>query len=427
MKYFWVVKSSTIRLIVVLATVSILGITLTQVYWVRRAFDLKETEFDRQVNTALFNVAQQIFAINQTPSPANNPVRQVSTNYYIVMVNSEIDANLVEFLLRSEFEKRNIQADFEYGIYDCTNEKMVYGNYVKLSESKSKNERSTSLPKWTNSGYYFGVQFPNREGQLLNQMGIWSFSSVVLLVVIIFFGYTLFVILKQKRLSEIQKDFINNMTHEFKTPISTIAVSTEVLKDPSILHQPERLSRYATIIENENNRLKQHVERVLQMARLEKQDVDLKKETLNLHELISEVVQSMRVALQEKSGNVQLDFAATQPEIEADRHHMTNVIYNLLDNAIKYCRTQPQIKFQTQSSRNGLVLIVSDNGIGISDENKKHIFQKFYRVPTGNVHDVKGFGLGLHYVNQIIKAHRGKIAVNSELGKGCTFTILLPA
>jgi two-component system, OmpR family, phosphate regulon sensor histidine kinase PhoR len=420
------VKSSTIRLIVVMATLSILGIAITQIYWVSRAFDLKETEFDRQVNTALYNVASQIFTINNTPSPANNPVKQLSTNYYIVMVNSEIDASLLEFLLRSEFEKRNIQADFEYGVYDCTNEKMVYGNYVKLSETKARIEKNTSLPKWSDSDYYFGVQFPNREGQILNQMGIWSFSTAVLLVVCIFFGYTLFVILKQKRLSEIQKDFINNMTHEFKTPISTIAVSTEVLKDPNILHQPERLTRYTSIIENENKRLKQHVERVLQMARLDKGDAGLKKEDLNLHEIINEVADSIQVPLQERNGNIQLKLEAARPEIQADRHHLGNVIFNLLDNAIKYCISRPEIRIISEQHPHGIQLIVQDNGIGISEENRKRIFQKFYRVPTGNIHDVKGFGLGLHYVKQIVEAHRGRISVSSEPGKGCTFTIFLP-
>lgn len=419
-------KSSTIRFIVVLATISILGISITQIYWVKRAFGLKEAEFDRQVNTALFNVASQIFSLNNTPSPANNPVKQISTNYYVVMVNSDIDANLLEFLLRSEFEKRNIQADFEYGIYDCTHEKMVYGNYVKLSDKVSKREQNPNLPKWVNAGYYFGVQFPNREAQILNQMGIWSFSSAVLLIVIVFFGYTLFVILKQKRLSEIQKDFINNMTHEFKTPISTIAVSTEVLKDTNIAQQPERLLQYATIIENENKRLKQHVERVLQMAKLDKEDVGLKKETVNLHEIIQEVAQSIDLALQERQGSIQLNLNARSSNLPADRHHLTNVIFNLLDNAIKYCTSKPSIAIQTELNAGTLSLTVKDNGIGISDENKRRIFQKFYRVPTGNVHDVKGFGLGLHYVKQIVEAHRGRITVASEPGKGCAFTILLP-
>lgn len=418
-------KTSTIRFVVILAALSIIGITITQIYWVRRAFDLKEQEFERTVNTALYNVAHQIFEINKTPSPANNPVKQLSTNYFIVMVNSEIDASLLEFLLRTEFERRNIVTDFEYGVYDCFHERMVYGDYVPLQTTKEKTT-SKKLPKWANQGYYFGVQFPNRAAHITNQMGIWSFSSVVLLLVIVFFAYTLFVILKQKRLSEIQKDFINNMTHEFKTPIATIAVSTEVLKDPNIVNQPERLMNYTGIIEKENTRLKHQVERVLQMARLDKEDIGLKKESLDVHQLIHDSIRHSSVALHEKKGNVDVELNAALHELPADRLHLTNVFNNLLDNAIKYCKNIPEIKIRTSNHDQGVVIEVSDNGIGIGHENKKRVFQKFYRVPTGNVHDVKGFGLGLSYVKTVVEAHKGKISLQSELGKGCLFKIQLP-
>lgn len=418
-------KSSTIRLVVILAALSIIGITITQVYWVRRAFDLKEAEFERTVNTALYNVAHQIFDINRTASPAINPVKQVSTNYFVVMVNSEVEPSLLEVLLRNEFERRNIRADFEYGVYDCHSERMIYGDYVPLQTSREI-KSSHKFPKWATQGYYFGVQFPNREGHLTNQMGIWSFSSVVLLLVIVFFAYTLFVILKQRRLSEVQKDFINNMTHEFKTPLATIAVSAEVLKDPGIVKQPERLMNYAVIIEKENIRLKQQVERVLQMARLDKEQVNLKKERVSVHQLIHEAVRHQSVSLQEKGGNINLSLDAGDDTLDADRLHLTNAINNLLDNAIKYCKGVPDILVCTKEEGDNLVIEVKDNGIGIGQESFKRIFQKFYRVPTGNVHDVKGFGLGLSYVKTIIEAHKGNITVQSVLGEGSVFRITLP-
>ncbi len=419
-------KNSSIRLIIILAVVCILGITITQLYWVRRAFDLKESEFDRTVNAALFNVAHQIYDINHTPSPAMNPVKQVSTNYFIVQVNGEVDVSLLEFLLKSEFEKRNIRHDFEYGVYDCSSEKMRYGDYVSLQQASKEKVTSKKLPTWSHYAYYFGVQFPNREAQLINQMGIWSFSSVVLLIVILFFGYTLFVILKQKRLSEIQKDFINNMTHEFKTPISTIAVSTEVLKDPNIVHQPERLLNYTTIIEKENTRLKQQVERVLQVARLDKEDIGLKKEMVDMHQIVQDAIKNISGSLHERRGTIECDLRATRHTFEADKLHLTNVLYNLIDNAIKYCKTSPHIVIRTSDAHRNLLLEVEDNGIGISPENQKRVFQKFFRVPTGNVHDVKGFGIGLNYVKSIIEAHKGNIRLESDLGKGCVFKISLP-
>lgn len=422
--YLYSVRNSTIRLIVILATLSITGITITQLYWVRRAFDLKEAEFERTVTAALYNVAQQIYDINDTPSPSNNPVKQLSTNYFVVMVNNELNARLLEFLLRTEFEKRNIMVDFEYGIYDCTHEKIIYGNYVPL-KSKQKNI-SNSLPQWSTHGYYFGVQFPNREAHIINQMGIWSFSSVVLLLVIVFFAYTLFVILKQKRLSEVQKDFINNMTHEFKTPISTIAVSAEVLKDPNIVNQPERLLNYTTIIEKENLRLKQQVERVLQMARLDKEDIGLKKERVEMNQLIQDAIRNTSVALHERRGKVKEECDSSPCLLHVDKLHITNALANLLDNAIKYCRVEPEIIIKTWHHAKGITVEVQDNGIGISSENHKRVFQQFFRVPTGNVHDVKGFGLGLSYVKTIIEAHGGTITLRSEVGKGSLFRFFLP-
>jgi two-component system phosphate regulon sensor histidine kinase PhoR len=392
---------------------------------VRKAFDLKANQFNADVNRALENVASRIHDINKTPIPANSLVNQESSNYFTVMVNGPIDSNLLGFLLKNEFDRSNITADYEFGVYDCSKQCMTGGNYI--SPTKNKIPPSLSeLPALKMDGYYFGVRFPQIEANLISQMGIWGFSSVVMLVVIFFFAYTLFVILKQRRLSEVQKDFINNMTHEFKTPLSTIAISTGVLKDPSIIQAPERLINYATIIENETNRLKQQVERVLQMARLEKNNLTLKRETTDLHELISESVKNNTVALQKKSGKFELYLNAENSLVNIDKLHFSNVLYNLMDNAIKYCTISPTITITTSSSHHQFTLDVKDNGIGISEDNLKKIFHRFYRVPTGNLHDVKGFGLGLNYVKLVVESHGGKIMVNSKMGSGSTFTILLP-
>src|SRR5690606_7491550 len=207
------------------------------------------------------------------------------------------------------------------------------------------------------------------------------------------------------------KDFINNMTHEFKTPISTIAVSTEVLKDPEIIHQPERLRNYTAIIEKENVRLKQHVERVLQMAQIDKGDFTLTKETVDVHQLLQDALHNASVALQEKKGQIELDIKALKHELKADKLHLTNVFHNLIDNAIKYGNGHTEITIRTTNEENGIAVEVSDNGIGIRTEYLKRIFQKFYRVPTGNVHDVKGFGLGLSYVKTVVEEHGGSVGV----------------
>jgi two-component system phosphate regulon sensor histidine kinase PhoR len=417
------VSRLTLRIVIILAAISIVGITITQIYWVQKAFDLKENQFNHDVVASLTNVANKIIEISKTPTAANNPVVQLSTNYFVVMVNGPVDSNVLEFLLVTEFEKRHITANFDYGIYDCA-EKCMAGRNSVFPQKISNRTQISELPTWNSDGYYFGVMFSGVEANLLSQMGIWGFSSIVLLIVIFFFVYTLLVILRQRRLSEIQKDFINNMTHEFKTPISTIALSTQVLKDPGIVQFPERLLNYATIIENENQRLKQQVERVLQMARIEKEDLGLKKETLPLHDIIREAVNNK--SFQSANVSIQLNLQDGDSLISVDKLHMVNVLYNLLDNAIKYNVRKPEITISTTRHERMIHIEIQDNGIGLHKDNLKKIFNRFYRVPTGNVHDVKGFGLGLSYVKKIVEAHGGKVTVVSDPEAGSRFTIQLP-
>lgn len=420
-------KRGVIRIVIILATVSILGITITQLYWLKKAFDLNEDQFNRDVNTALYNVASQLFEINKSTPSKINPIEQLSTNYYIVTINNEIDAGLLEFLLKNELNQRDIQSDFEYGIYDCNNDKMVYGNYVSFDDEELNEEQQTELPKLTKQQYYFGVYFPNKELQVINRMGIWVFSTAVLFVVILFFAYASFVILKQKRLSEIQKDFINNMTHEFKTPISTISLSSEVLKEPNIIENPGRLRSYVTIIQNESHRLKTQVDRVLQMATLDNEQVALKKENIDVHGVLNEIVESVGAKIENLKGTFTLNCNASKSNINADKLHISNVLYNLIDNAIKYSGDNPPcIIVKTKNSNDKIHIEIQDKGIGISKSERKKIFGKFYRVSTGNVHDVKGFGLGLYYVQQILKVHNSSIELLNSAETGSSFLIKFP-
>jgi two-component system phosphate regulon sensor histidine kinase PhoR len=238
------------------------------------------------------------------------------------------------------------------------------------------------------------------------------------------FLLSLITILKQKRLSEVKTDFINNMTHELKTPIATIALSSEVLKKGDV--DPERLSRYAHIISTENTRLESQVERVLQLAKLENGKIELKEELFDLHELIKKASITFKLSIEQLNGTLTFDLKANAVKIYADKVHITNILYNLLDNAVKYSNDEPEIKIETDNFNNGVMVYIHDKGKGMSKEQTRQIFEKFYRVPTGSVHDVKGFGLGLFYVKEIIKAHKGKINVTSEINKGSTFQFWLP-
>ena len=288
----------------------------------------------------------------------------------------------------------------------------------------------TELKKWDHDGHYFGVYFPERKDTTIsskeNVSKSFYISSIVIVFITLIFAYAIVVILKQKRLSEVKTDFINNMTHELKTPISTIGLSSQVLLNKDITKDPERIHRYAQIIKAENNRLENQVERVLQLAKLDKGEITLKKENFNLKELIIDSVEVFRISAAQNDGTIAASFDLENNNILADKVHLTNIIHNLLDNANKYSPENPVIEVKTYTSNSGITVSISDNGKGMSKEQQKLIFDKFYRIPTGSVHDVKGFGLGLYYVKKIIKQHGGKIAVESELNKGSKFTFWLP-
>jgi two-component system phosphate regulon sensor histidine kinase PhoR len=416
---------NAIRTVIALATLSILGIAVIQVFWMQKAFDLREREFSDRVNIALRSVAQEVMMMSGDSTEVA-PVHQLSSNYFVVSVNDTLHPYLLESLLSNEFDSRNLRTNFEYTIYDCFSDSLVFGNLVTFSDKKTKEEKPKNLPGLKNEGHYFGVFFPDKDGYIQAQMGIWMFSSGILLLVIFFFAYTLWVILKQKRLSEIRNDFINNMTHEFKTPVSTISASSEILISGDIESHPDKRKRYYQMIQDESNRLKLQVEKVLQVAQFDKGEIELNLSQINIHELIISSTNSLQLLIDQKKGSVTTKLAASNPIIEGDHLHISNIIYNLLDNALKYCTELPEIHVETRDARNGIEIDFSDNGIGIPPKLQKDVFTKFFRVPTGDVHNVKGFGLGLYYVSTMVKAHHGSIKLSSESNQGSRFTIFIP-
>jgi len=418
-------RQKHIRFVVLLGAFAIIGIISIQVYFLQNARNIKEKQFVQSVLIGLRNVAEKMSKYNQTALPHINPIRQLSSNYFVVDINSVIDANILEFYLKAEFDKLNLQTDFEYAIYNCQTDKMEYGNYLAKSGNAKPNVLTANLPKYDQYTYYFGVNFPLLRNTITGDMAIWFFFMGLLIVAIIFFVYAIFVILQQKRLSEMQKDFINNMTHEFKTPISSINISADVIMDPNIINDPARLFTYGSVIKQENNRLNQQVDKVLQIARIESQSFHLKKEQVDLNSLILKVAENCKA-----NSNRQLvlntELSDNVGSIEGDVLHLTNIFHNLLDNASKYSGKEPVITIETSHAVKSIIIKISDNGPGINPEYQHRIFQKFYRIPTGDLHDVKGFGLGLYYVKTICDAHKWDIGIISKSGKGTTFVIEIP-
>ncbi|HET8573720.1 MAG TPA: HAMP domain-containing sensor histidine kinase [Edaphocola sp.] len=417
-------KNATIRLIFVLALLSAAGIIATQVFWVKRAYDLEEKEVDLKINDVLRNVAFQVSRIHKAQPQVYNIVDRVSPEYYMVQVDGHVPAKLLGHLLQAEFEKRNLITDFQFGIYDCMKDSIAETHYIHMSGSSESFDPIDSFPKLANGNYYFGVYFPHRNSYVAMQLSVWTYSSLGLLCILIFLAYVVFIILKQKRLSEVQKDFVNNMTHEFKTPLTSIQLAAEVLSKPDIINKPQRLLNYATIIDTEATQLAQQVERVLQMTNAHKGALQLRKTKLCLQEIIKEVALKFDSQFQKKNAILRLNLPEDPMYFEADGLHLKNAISNLVDNALKYSGEHPRVEVQLTNMPHEIEIAVVDNGIGIDAEHQKLLFKKFYRVPTGNVHDVKGFGLGLNYVRIIARAHDGEVYCSSKLGKGSKFYML---
>ncbi|PTN08726.1 sensor histidine kinase KdpD [Mangrovibacterium marinum] len=452
---------NTIRVIVVLATLSVLGILIIQFFFLKNTVDFSERRFHESTSQALKNVAQNLVEYNSKTQGYKsnydpyNSVDQISNNYYVVNVNDIINPGLLEHLLLVEFKRFNIDLDFEYAIYDCNTRQMVhtisysserdsivrstylrgdsvpdeltdeqiFENHYALTPNKAS---QTALPTCDKYTYYFGVYFPNRSKYYSSQVKAWYMVNGFLFIVLLFFGYTLYVIFRQRRLSEIQKNFINNLTHEFKTPISAIRLSAKVLEDPKIINHPKRLNDYARIVSDQTQRLSLQVEKVLQMASLEKKIVQLDKQQLEINAFLTQTIDEFKASQETSTDFIELTPLTQEQTINADPLHFSNMIFNILDNAIKYCTDAPRIQILLENKKNQLRLSFADNGIGIPEEYKKKIFSRFFRIPTGDIHNVKGFGLGLDYVRKMIHFHHWTIQVRDNSPKGTIFTIIIP-
>lgn len=415
-------KNSTIIRVVLLGVIAIISVIALQTYWVMKTWDVKEQEFHEKAYIALRKVVGEFGKLNTLPQV--DLIDRVSNNYYVVNVNQNINPNNLEFFLRKELEAVGIHECFQYAIHNCSTNKMLGGNLVCSSSAPIKEKVITEeLPTSDKYIYYFGVRFPNHGSQILESMIPTIIFSGILLLTLVFFSYSIFVILRQKKFSEMQKDFINNMTHEFKTPISTIKISADVfLNDPTISSN-SRLNKYAGIIKEQNERLNNQVEKVLQLARIERNQFKLKKETIDLNSLLESCIQGTKIKLEKLNGTLETELIDEKQDIIADRLHLSNVLHNLIDNAIKYQKNEPYVKIRSYKKDKKIILQIIDKGIGIAKENQEKVWQKFYRVPTGNIHDVKGFGLGLFYVNNVCRAHHWDLSMKSELGKGTIISI----
>jgi two-component system, OmpR family, phosphate regulon sensor histidine kinase PhoR len=344
-------------------------------------------------------------------------------------IEKKISVGLIDTLLKQEFSGKGITIEYEFGVFSPDRNKIVLEKTGKYHDELLF--KGFSFPLFSGSGIstrdFLLIYFPQQSKYNLQSLWLMMLVSLMLVLVIIAaFSYSVFTIIRQRKLSELKNDFINNMTHEFKTPISTISLACQALSDKDIPRSNEMYNDYIQIIGDENHRLGEMAEKILQTAILEKGNLHLRPEAIDVHDLIADAIHKIAIQIEIRDGVITKSFKAQHPLIKADKVHLSNVIFNLLDNANKYSLRKPQIMISTADAENGIYISVSDKGMGISKANQKRIFEKLYRVPTGDVHNVKGFGLGLSYVKFIVEKHGGTISVESEPGKGSTFTMFLP-
>jgi two-component system, OmpR family, phosphate regulon sensor histidine kinase PhoR len=407
-------KNSHLRTIVIWGTFILACLIVVQVYWFSRAFNAEERQFDHTVQMVLKKVADSVSHTNR--------ITKLSSNFFYVDTQIDLNDNALDSLLKREFELHDLGIFYELGVYRADDDTLVYGNYIEATKKKI-------LPEQMRASHgqsveeNFAVYFPRKKSYVAAQLQIWIFSTVMLLLMVCFFAYAIASLLREKRFAELKSDFINNMTHEFKTPVTNIKIAAEILKQKFGDH--EGTKAYLDILEKENEKLRLKIEQVLLGSTLE-----YKKRPsfalMDVHELISNCAEAFHFKIQERTGTLNLELNAQSQYILGDREMLAQAFNNIIDNAEKYSPSRPIITVRTNDNGRDIEIIITDNGVGISPEMKPRVFEKFFRISTGNVHSVKGFGLGLSFVKTAIEKHRGHVRLFSTLNQGTEVRIILP-
>ncbi len=397
-----------------MGVLALIGLIAVQVYWVSISVTAEEEIFDHNVRMSMRAVADNMCQIDGNELIADKPIDRISRNYFVARLQYNIDVSVLDSLIKYQFERRGIHQDFEYGVYNCESDRMVFGSQVSQSSDNKANR--ISLPKLAADEYYFGVYFPNKTGGLLTNLMLWKYMTAATLLILVFFTYGLVVVLKQRRLSEIQRDFIDNVTHELKTPLATLKLSAEAIMANG---DPAKVEKYASIIRQETSRLEQQIEQILASSLMDSPE-NKPLEIIDLSEFFARI----QAQLSDVHTRVNWDFQLeVLPKIKTNQQSLETIVLNVVDNAVKY--GNGKISMKSQVIGRHVQLTIKDNGRGIPKMYHKKIFKKFFRVPTSNVHDVKGYGLGMYLVQEHLRRINGTISLTSD-SSGTEFIISLP-
>jgi two-component system phosphate regulon sensor histidine kinase PhoR len=424
-QFFPSMRSSMLKWLVLSATMLIGLIVIVQLYWLTKVYSFEQKQFNTNVVKSLRGVFEDL-EMNDDPSLSlQQLIRNPANNYYMFQADTLPERDSLIHYIRKEFGDFDVLTDVKLGAYNSREKKYIYEEYIPTVASGFNITPARGLPVFADRYDHILLYFPHRSQYILGQMNFWIISSVALFLALIGLAISLFYFYRQKFLAEVQKDFVNNFTHEFKTPLAVIKIASDVLAQHDIGQKPDRLKRYASIIQNQTTHLQNQVEKLLKSASAENKKFPIEKENIQPARLIEQALNKLQPLIEQKNAVIELKVDKMETNIQADEGHLELAIINILENALKYSST-PHIIVETGKEESDYFISVKDNGIGMEKKYHKNIFKKFYRIPTGNVHDVKGFGLGLNFVKRIIDGHGGKIRVNSLPGIGTEFRLLIP-
>jgi two-component system phosphate regulon sensor histidine kinase PhoR len=425
-------RSTTLKWIVLSATLLAAIIVTVQLYWLVKVYSLEQRQFNTNVVKSIRSLFEDL-QMNDAPGTHLESLIKApdkDNDYFVFKADTIPLRDSLIFYIQDEFADFGVLTDCKLGAYSSKEKKYVYDAYIPAPASRYANAQPATweLPVFNvmlEDGDHILLYFPHRHEYILEQMDFWIVSSVVLFIALIGLAASLFYFYRQKFLIEVQKDFVNNFTHEFKTPLAVMKIASDVLAQDSITRQPDRLERYAAIIQNQTEHLQGQVERLLRTASIETNHLPIRKEEIDAQQLIEAALSKVQPLIDQKKARVEVKMEDGNGRVQADKAHLELALVNLLENALKYS-ADPHIVVQAGHDEDDFFISVKDNGVGIEKQYLKNIFKKFYRVPTGDIHNVKGFGLGLNFVKRIIDAHKGKIRVNSLPGIGTEFRLFIP-
>lgn len=420
-----VIRSKALRVGLLVSTFVVVIIIAVQLFWLKTVYLFEERQFSTNISKSIKGLYEDMNLSEEHSFSIEKLVETPTNDLYLARVSTIPDIDTLRLTYSNELAAFSVFTDCKVSIYDNKQDKYIASKYIDLPDTYRPNSDNADIPLYKKNYPYIALFFPHRGQYIIKQMFFWIVSSGILLLALIGFSGSVFYLYRQKFLNETQKDFVNNFTHEFKTPLSVIKIAADVLQQPTIIEKPEKFHRYAGIITEQTTHLQSQVQRLLQIAFTDQRNLPLVMEKFDVNELIQQALNDLQPLMEEKKVKVITSFTDQNAVIQADKTHMLLVVINLVENAIKYS-VQPVIEITTYIEDGNFCIQVKDNGMGIAKEHQKKIYDRFYRITNGNLHTAKGFGLGLNFVKKIVDAHSGKIDVKSAPGKGSSFTIRLP-